>query len=155
MQILNTQIEKDGHVIGFSAVPPERARDLWPSIEHHAEMALSHAFDDMKPEHILGWILKDVLVLVIVTIDDKITASMTLEMVETKRGKICHIMTLGGSDMETWVDEWLKVWIAIAREQGADWITIKGREGWARFARRRGFEHEYTQMQLYIGGTEQ
>lgn len=146
MKILNTRINKNGHVIGFSAIPPENAKAIWPSIEHHAQTALEHSFDGMTAENILQWVITDRLVLVVITVDDKIKASITMEICEGKRGRTCHIMTLGGEEMESWLTEWVPVWVKIAREQGADNITMKGRKGWERVAKEFGFTHQYTQM---------
>ncbi len=151
MKILNTMIGKNGNALGFAMIDPTNARELWPEIEQHAQMALEFAFDSMTAEHVLQWIVSGRLILVVITVDGAIKASLTIEICDNDDARLCHIMTIGGENMEAWVHDWLPIWKAIGQEMGADYITIKGRAGWARYARRYGnFEHMYTQMRLKI-----
>ncbi len=146
MNILRTEIETAAPDIIFSIIEPESAVKMWPDIEHFANEALEFAFDGMKTEDLLSWIVTGRLVLVVLTRDQEIIASMTLEIVEHEHEKICHCLTFAGEDLESWVEQWLDIWEMIARELGCQKITIKGREGWARYARRHGFQHMYTSM---------
>ncbi len=143
MNIL-TQHEK--HNIGFVAVAPQNARAIWPSIEHHASAALKHSTDGMTTKQILEWIVQDRLILVVITRNNKIAASATMEMAANLNGKSCHIITMGGDDMDDWLEQFIEVWEKVAIEQGADYLTMKGRKGWQRATKPFGFEHEYTQM---------
>ncbi len=151
MKIINTQIGKNGDVIGFANIDPANAQELWPELADHADRALQFAFDGMTNEHVLEWILTGRLILVVITVADKITASLTIEVCDNDDARTCHIMTIGGDNMEAWVHDWLPIWQRIAADQGCDYLTIKGREGWARYARKYGgFEHMYTQMRLKV-----
>jgi hypothetical protein len=138
------------HVFG---IMPEQATEYWPQVEPFAAMALEHAVDGMTTADVLDRIVDGSLVLIVVTDDiGKAIASMTLEVVDQPRGRICHCMTLGGIDLEIWVHEYIGVWKQIARELDCDYITIKGRAGWEKYARKFGFEHQYTIMTLPIEG---
>ena len=128
-------------------VTPADALKIWPEIERFAKEALAHAFDDMTSEEVLGWILSDRLLLLVITVDDRIVGAATLEIVDKLSGRVCHCMTFAGDDLETWESAWMDIWERVAREYGCNQITIKGREGWGRYARQRlGFSHVYTMM---------
>lgn len=150
MRILEAQIDKSP--VKVVAVPAELAREYWPNVERFASMALEHAADQMSTGAILERIIDGKLILIVVTDEtDSPVASMTLEIVDQPRGRICHCMTLGGEDLEQWVATYIEVWRAVALELECDYLTIKGRAGWEKYATRHGFKHQYTIMSLPIG----
>lgn len=149
MRMVEARLVND-QVIAFNVIPSEDAEQFWPNVREHCQAALVATFVDIPVERILELIVDGSIILVVVTIDDEIKASMTCEIIDTAAGKSCHIVTIGGEDLEQWAGEWLPVWIQIAREQGCNALTVKGREGWSRIGRRFGFEHQFTQMKLDI-----
>ena len=149
MKILEAQIDQEP--VKVCAVPAELAGEYWPNVERFATMALEHAADDMSTNDILERIVDGSLILVVVTDeDDQPIASMTLEIVNKPTGRICHCMTLAGVDLEKWVETYIRVWRAVAVELQCDRITIKGRAGWSKYAKRHGFKHQYTIMSLEV-----
>ncbi len=143
---MECRINGSGQVIGFRAIPAEYCEEYWPNVREYADRALQHAFEDVTPEDILRDLVKDLKILVVITLDDEIKAALILQIDELPAGRNCHVMLAGGEDMLKWTEEWLGIWESIAREQGCKFMTLKGREGWARYARRYGFKHGYTQM---------
>ena len=143
---METRINNAGQVVGFSAIPANQAEEIFPLIREYADRALIYAFEDLKPDDILRELVEDNKVLVVITLDGIIKAAIVFEIHELKAGKMCHVLLAGGEDMALWVEEWLPIWEEIAREQGCNLLTLKGREGWARYARGFGFKHGYTQM---------
>ena len=150
MMIREAKIDERGDLVEVVAIPCQLAPKIWPMVEQYAAAALEHAFDGMTSEKILDYVLDDVLILVVITYDGEIVASATLEIDENENGKSCHCLTIGGEGIDFWIAEFMEVWRAIAREQGCDAITLKGREGWARYARKLGFQHQYTQMRMAV-----
>lgn len=148
MNVLKLAIDNEPYK--FVSMTPKNVLKVWDAVEPHIEQALEHAFDDMTPTQVLGMILTDRLNLVLVTKGPEVVASMTFELCEYASGKVCHIMTVGGDDMEQWVDEFVEVWKAIGIETGCSHLSIKGRAGWARYARKHGFKHSYTYMRLEL-----
>ena len=140
----------DNEPYQFCTIAPEDVLKVWPECEPHVEKALQHAYDDMTPTQVLGMILTNRLQLVLVTKGSQVVASMTFEICEYASGKVCHIMTVSGDDMEQWVNEFVGVWKAIGIETGCSYLSIKGREGWARYAKKHGFKHGYTYMRLEL-----
>lgn len=143
---MQTRINSAGQVIGFTAIPAEYCEEFWPNVREYADRALQYAFEDLTPEDILRDLISDNKVLVVITLDAEIKAALIVQIDVLKAGKNCCVMLAGGEDMLKWTEEWLGIWEEIAREQGCRYLTLKGREGWARYARRFGFKHGYTQM---------
>lgn len=147
MRIVNAQTQTAEDPIRISLLEPADAKKIWHNVVQYADDALRHSFDDMTPEDILHWIISDRLLLLVVTIGDKIVGAGTLEIVERKSGRVCHCMTFAGEDLDRWESDWLEIWERVARAHGCNQLTIKGREGWAKYARKRlGFQHVYTTM---------
>jgi hypothetical protein len=150
MKIMEAQIDRNP--VRVVAVPGHMAQEYWPNVERFANQALEYACDGMTVQTVLEMIVDGRLILIVVTdANDEPIASMTFEVVQQARRKICHCMTLGGDDLEQWVETFVGVWRAVALELGCDAVTIKGRAGWERYAKRFGFEHQYTIMTLPIG----
>ena len=149
MKILEAQVDRNP--VRVVAIPANCAREYWPNVERFAESALQHAADNMTVQTVLEMIVSGNLILVVVTDErDVPLASMTFEVVDKPEGKICHCMTLGGDDLETWVEDFVEVWRAVAKQLDCKRVTIKGRAGWERYAKRFGFEHQYTIMSLEV-----
>lgn len=151
MKVMNTlKLAIDNEPYTFCSISTADVLKVWQQVEPHVERALEHAFDDMTPTQVLGMLLTEKLSLVLVTKGDVVIASMTFEICEFAAGKVCHIMTVGGDDLETWVEEFVEIWKAIGRETGCSHLSIKGRKGWERYARKHGFKHSYTYMRLEL-----
>ena len=145
--------EESGSV-QVAAIPAELAEEFFPNVEEYAIRALNHAYDGMTVETLIKRIIEGNLILVVVTVEGEIRASMTVELCEIPMGRIAHCMTLSGDDLESWVDEFIDTWKALGEALDCDAITIKGRAGWERYARRYGFKHMYTNMYLPLSKSE-
>lgn len=130
----------------FSILTGQIAIKLWPDLEATIEKALAFAYDDATAEQVLAKVLLEELYLLVITRDNKIQATATLERVQRKSGATLHCMTLGGDDLESWVDQFIDTWKVLAADLQCDRISIKGRAGWQRYAKAKGFKHMYTIM---------
>ncbi len=79
----------------------------------------------------------------VVFVRDEVVAAMTTELVFYPRKKICRIVTLGGWDFQQW-GEHIELVADWARSTGCDHIETFARKGFARAAKRFGFEEQYT-----------
>ena len=136
-----------------ATVTPDLALEVWSQAEPIIARALEHDYDDMTTNQILSRILRGDITLLIILSDGEIIACMTLEYVR-RVDRICHCMTFCGDDMFSWVESFMDAWRQIASETGCKYISIKGRKGWERYAKRFGFQHAYTQMYLNIEEAE-
>ena len=131
---------------------PERAYQMWPDIGEYVDRALAYSHDDTTQFNIMAGILNERMICAVITIDHEIQGVGILEVAQLRNHRVLHCPIFSGDDLESWVEEWMDVWVAIARELKCDRVTIKGRQGWARYAKRFGFEHQYTMMSLDIEG---
>ena len=144
------QVELDRYQ--FATLDGQNALDRWEEAAPIIERALEHDYDGMTTNQILGRILLNDLTLIIVhdRETDRLIACMTLEYIK-RFERICHCMTFSGDNMRDWVDQWMDVWRRIAIETNCQYLSIKGREGWQRYAAKEyGFTHAYTQMHLKV-----
>ena len=129
------------------AIDPEAVDHLWPVLSPYIERGLAYGYDAYEIDDLKQRLKERKLIAIAVMQrgEELPTVVLTLELSTIQNiGRVCHYVTAGGSEMETWA-EWLDPIIAeIAREQGADYLTTKGRPGWARALRTLGYEHLYT-----------
>ena len=135
----------------FASLTPQQTVQYWPVLGPIIDRALENDYDQTTSHQVLGKILVNELTLIVVQKDGKIIAAMTIEYVNFKE-KICHCMTFSGDDMEGWVDEFIDIWRKLGAEIGCRYLSIKGRKGWQRYAKRFGFKHAYTQMYIDLEG---
>ena len=129
------------------AIDPEAVDHLWVVIEPYIQRGLDYGYDAYELPDIKQR-LKDRKLVGIAVMRRGVSLPvvvLTLELSTIQNiGRVCHYVTAGGAEMETWA-EWLDPIICeIAREQGAEYLTTKGRPGWARALRSLGYEHLYT-----------
>lgn len=134
----------------ISVIDNDTAIGLWPTIGEHFKRSLEAAHDDMTEHTLLAMTLDGRLIPLVICHDDVIVGSALLEIATFKTKRVLHCIHFAGDEMELWVDEWMETWKALARELGCNVISIKGREGWARYARKHGFKHTYTIMHLEV-----
>jgi hypothetical protein len=135
------------------AVDPGSVRHLWPVLGPYIQRGLDFGYDAYELEECRrrleygpgGEEPKLLAVVVIERGQELPLLVLTLELVEVQGiGRTCHYVTAGGEEMLRWID-WLEpIMVEIAREQGAEYLTTKGRPGWARTLKPYGYEHLYT-----------
>ncbi len=133
-------------------IHPQAIAKLWPILAPYIQRGLDYGYDayelDECRRRLIGEDGEEPKLIAVCVIEqgrELPVVVLTLELSTVQGiGKICHFVTAGGSEMETWAD-WLQPIIEeIAREQGADYLTTKGRPGWARALKHLGYEHLYT-----------
>jgi hypothetical protein len=129
----------------------DRALSMWPTLQDHFERSLQFAHDDMTYKNILAGVLDGTLLLLVVHRDGEVVGSAALEVAELRDHRVLHCLHFAGRDLLDWGDTFVLNWEKVAHVVKCDRISIKGREGWAREARRYGFKHSYTVMHKDIG----
>lgn len=144
------QIHKRDAGTMISVIDNDTAIALWPKLRSDFQRSLEAAHDDMTDHNLMAGILDGRMIPMVICVDDEIVGSALLEIAQLRKHKVLHCIHFAGDDLEVWVDEWMETWKELARELGCDIISIKGREGWARYARKHGFKHTYTIMHLEV-----
>lgn len=155
MNFAQAQIDTDDQLVHVQHIEADQVRRRWPGVELMVERAMEHSFSDTTTDDILARLVDGSLMMIVITREERPISVMCLEFVERLSGRTCHCMILAGESMETWIDQWMVTWWQVAADYGCDKISIKGRPGWARYAKRRyGFKHQYTVMSLDIERSE-
>lgn len=149
MKVVALQNEPGAVII--SVIEGDVALGYWPILKDHFQASLEVAHDDMTHHNLLAMIMDGSLMLLVIHKDLELVGSACLEVVQLRKHKVLHCMHFAGDDLDAWADEWMITWKLLAKELGCDRITIKGREGWAKYARALGFEHTYTVMHYDLG----
>ena len=145
------EVTEEGGLVDIYPILADEARERWPEVEHFVDMAMQHSYGDMTTKDVLERVASGNLLMLVAMVGDEIRACFCLELVERFTGKTCHCMILAGSGIDDWIDTWMACWREVALQYGCDRLTIKGRPGWARYAKHKfGFKHLYTVMSLDI-----
>jgi len=131
------------------AIDPGAVEGLWPILAPLIQRGLDYGYDAYTLDECRRRLTSSPPPLIAIVVmgrgEPLPRLVLTLELAEVQGiGKVCHFVTAGGAEMESWL-EWLDpVMVEVAREQGADYLTTKGRQGWARALKPIGYEHLYT-----------
>jgi hypothetical protein len=74
----------------------------------------------------------------------EIVSVLTTEIIEYPQKTMCRIVTLGGKDLDIWVEEWLDTIEAWALEKGCVAMETVCRKGFIKKLERFGYENAYT-----------
>ncbi len=133
-------------------VAPDAIDRLWPILAPYIQRGLDYGFDAYELDECRrrlrgapGAQPRLVAVCIMAPGEQLPLAVLTLELSTVQGiGRVCHYVTAGGAEMETWA-AWLDpIMVRVAAEQGAEYLTTKGRPGWARALRPLGYQHLYT-----------
>jgi hypothetical protein len=122
------------------AVSPDQVADWWP----YARDGL----DNMLDNHSLGiWTEQDFIErlqsgewqLFIVFEGEQLLASLVCTIAQG-RDKVFEVGFCWGEAAQAWTEQVYNSFAVIGRELGCDKMTLNGRPGWARMAKKLGFE---------------
>lgn len=132
-------------MIYISGVLPELLPHVWDDCEPYIAMGNSRSKDEMSTFDIYHKIEEEKMQLWVLSNEDKeIISVLTTEIVEYPRKTTCRIVTLGGKDLDLWVEDWLQLLEEWAIQQGCEAIETCCRKGFAKKLERFGYENTYT-----------
>jgi len=76
--------------------------------------------------------------------DREIISVLTTEIIDYPRKTVCRIVTLGGKDLDIWVQDWLETIEAWALENDCVAMETVCRKGFIKKLERFGYENAYT-----------
>lgn len=127
-------------------VPIYLAKEIWPGVRDLLARAMKyHAF--MDADDVLTIILEGRATLIMVVEDERIIGAVVMEIITFPKLTVGWVMALAGEKgLYRHMDQimgWLESWSA---KRGCTKISELGRPGWAKVAKRRGYEfHPYAQ----------
>jgi len=145
-------IRLEGLDLDVCVIDPRHVDQVWPIIEPYIQRGLDWGYDAYSAEDCLqrlrGTPEAQPTLIAVVLLEPGETEPvlvLTLEVYNNAQlGKVCHFVTAGGAGLETWKHQLHPIINHIAREQGATWLTTKGRKGWERALAPLGYVHHYT-----------
>ena len=131
---------------------PAHIDHLWPIIRPYVQLGLDWGYDAYTAEEVRARLKGKegqqpslIAVVLMAPGETEPTLVLTLELYRNPQlGLVCHYLTAGGAGLETWKNELHPIINHMAKEQGADWLTTKGRKGWERALAPLGYVHHYT-----------
>jgi len=132
--------------IDIFGIQPERIDDAWSDIAPFIQMGLDRANGENSLDDVYQMIADRRVVPVVMTYEGNILSVVTLEIVQKPRKKIMTLMTAGGTELDSWLDEFMDVALELAIEQDCDALYVIGRPGWAKILKRYGFHQRYVTL---------
>ncbi len=129
----------------ISGIPSERIDEVWLECEPYIEMGNGKSRDEMSVMDIYARLSEARMQLWLVFDDDKeIISVLTTEIIEYPRKTTCRIVTLGGQDLDLWVEQLLETLEEWALENGCVAMETICRKGFTKKLEKFGYENAYT-----------
>lgn len=115
------------------AIPSSMINLVWNQIEPHIDLAVAESHGDLDKGNLRGRLESGQETILAVCEGSTIitTCIIAISILDGGR-KVLFIPSLGGDNMNEWIEEGLKSLQTIAKELGCDGIRACGRPGWVR-----------------------
>jgi hypothetical protein len=129
----------------ISGIPSERINEVWEECEPYIKMGNGKSRDEMSVTDIYERLSEARMQLWLIFNDNKeIVSVLTTEIIEYPQKTMCRIVTLGGKDLDIWVEDWLETIEAWALENDCVAMETVCRKGFIKKLERFGYENAYT-----------
>lgn len=125
-------------------VPAQAVQQFWPLALPYIKRALEHTHGEVLPADLLARCLERDIQLWLISREKRIFGAATTEIVVYPQRKHCRIITIAGSDFDSWsgnaadqIEEW-------AREQGCDGMEAFVRKGFVGKLQQLGYRHKQS-----------
>ncbi len=137
----------------IAAVPSNMINIIWDKVEPLLEMVVRKSPEDIVAEVTKEELLKGALLLVTISRGTDIIAVNVLDVRTLDSGiKVLYIPITAGSEMDLWIDRFLEIATAIAKDYNC--VELRGlavRNGWLRKLKPHGWEELFTTIRYKIG----
>ena len=128
-----------------SGIPSSQITEVWDNCKEYIEMGNNKSKQEMTIDDIYERLLKAEMQLWLVFDGDaKIKSVLTTEVVFYPRMKTCRIVTLGGTELDIWVEQFLDVLEEWAIDNDCVAMETACRKGFIKKLEKFGYEHTYT-----------
>ena len=132
-------------MIYVSGIPSSKIKKVWNMCKDYIEMGNNKSKQEMNLEDIYEKLLTaDMQLWVIYNEDKEIESVLTTEVVIYPRMKTCRIVTLGGQDLDDWVEQFLDILEKWAIDNDCIAMETACRKGFIKKLEKFGYEHTYT-----------
>ena len=128
-----------------SGIPSSKVNDVWDRCKKFIEMGNNKSQQEMNVDDIYEKLLTtDMQLWMVFSEDAEIVSVLTTEVVLYPRMKTCRIVTLGGKDMDDWVEQFLEVLEEWALDNNCVAMETACRKGFIKKLEKYGYEYTYT-----------
>ena len=128
-----------------SGIQSSKVNDVWDRCKKFIEMGNNKSQQEMNVDDIYEKLLTtDMQLWIVFSEDAEIVSVLTTEIVIYPRVKTCRIVTLGGKDMDDWVEQFLKMLEEWALENNCEAMETACRKGFIKKLEKFDYEHTYT-----------
>ena len=133
-------------MIYVSGIPSSKIDEVWEECKDYIEMGNDKSRQEMNLEDIYKKLSDaDMQLWVIFDPKDKeIHSVLTTEIVTYPRKKTCRIVTLGGQNLDDWVEEFLDILEEWAVAHNCMAMETCCRKGFIKKLEKFGYKHTYT-----------
>ena len=129
----------------ISGIPSDRINEVWEDCEPYIEMGNGKSRDEMSVMDIYKRLSEARMQLWLVFNENReIISVLTTEIIDYPRKTVCRIVTLGGKDLDIWVQDWLETIEAWALENDCVAMETVCRKGFIKKLEKFGYENAYT-----------
>lgn len=125
-------------------IPAAIVERFWPLAEPYIKRALDHTHGELLPADLLRRCLDRDIQLWLISREKRIFGAATTEIVVYPQRKHCRIITIAGSDFDSWranAAEQIEQW---ALEQGCDAMEAFVRKGFVPKLEQLGYHHKQS-----------
>ena len=132
-------------MIYISGIMSDQIDDVWSDCEKYIELGNSKSQEEMSVQDIYENCKdKDMQLWIVFNEDKDIEAVLTTQVIDYPQKRVCRIVTLGGLNMEDWVDTVLETLEEWAEQQSCHSMETVCRKGFIKKLKSFGYEHTYT-----------
>ncbi len=132
-------------MIYIAGITSDRIDDVWDRCSKFIEMGINHSQCELSTMDYYDRLVNQEMQLWVVYDEEKqIKWALTTEVIEYPRKKVCRIVSLGGRNLDEWVERWLDILERWAEENDCDSIETYCRKGFIKKLEKFGYTNTYT-----------
>tara|TARA_R110000851_G_scaffold192127_1_gene342655 strand:+ start:103 stop:531 length:429 start_codon:yes stop_codon:yes gene_type:complete len=132
-------------MIYIAGITSDRIDDVWDRCSKFIEMGINHSQCELSTMDYYDRLVNQEMQLWVVYDEEKqIKCALTTEVIEYPRKKVCRIVSLGGRNLDEWVERWLDILERWAEENDCDSIETYCRKGFIKKLEKFGYTNTYT-----------
>ena len=132
-------------MIYIAGITSDKIDDVWDRCSKFIEMGINHSQCELSTIDYYDRLVNQEMQLWVVYDEEKqIKCALTTEVIEYPRKKVCRIVSLGGRNLDEWVERWLDILERWAEENDCDSIETYCRKGFIKKLEKFGYTNTYT-----------
>ena len=132
-------------MIYIAGITSDRIDDVWDRCSKFIEMGINHSQCELSTMDYYDRLVNQEMQLWVVYDEEKqIKCALTTEVIEYPRKKVCRIVSLGGRNLDEWVERWLDILERWAEENDCDSIETYCRKGFIKKLEKFGYSNTYV-----------